>query len=537
MSIITQDNAKLSIRQIKSQSENITYALEVVGANPQPTVVVEALRVCGKCKRPDIALSTFEKYPSELARAMTISVLGSCEEHHQAVRLVHAASATSASYNAAIAACSKAKDWELALDVYNRLIPKEHNMTSTLTVNALLTILATCRKGQESLQVLRNFQERNNGRDPSRVTYQIVIHALVRSNMVDEAFEVLKNIAKQSNNDGNKNDDAVVEPTGAMFDMLTAAYNKRSDWESIHLIEQMRNPTTKINLKDVQNKYQFQHWEKLQRVGRGKGSYFVIGHVSVPLSSSSSMTTHLNITIGVQPHRNPAKNGIQLEFFENHASDVQQQQQQDNGTTALRSTSSQSKLGYLLMVNDKETNTSRLLGMFLTEASRGKGISKVCLAVWLWLCLQGSITPSTGVINKPLLALALQHTFGFVPNKGGIEIELMADVNNNDDGAENGTSSSSDRLLVYSPSRKSLQGAFSPWDIQNQNITILTRKPSSDRNRGRMVSVCNSFRAPASIQDLQQKVDEILLIRRLESDGVSCELNSGDIRRLYFGND
>jgi pentatricopeptide repeat protein len=492
--LITLQDPKLSIRQMNSQPKNITHALQVLEANSEPTVVVEALRVCGKCKRPDIALATFQKYPSELARTMTISILGACEEHHQAVELIKESSVAAASYNAAIASCAKAKDWKLALGIHNNQIPKEH--MTTLTTNTLLSILADCRKGEEALHVITNFHERSNDREPSRVTYQIVIRALIRSKMIDEAFEILKNVIQQS-----KQDENAVAPTYAMYDMITAAYNKRCDWESVRRVEQLRYPEKEIKLDDIQTKYEFQHWDKLQRVGHGRESYFVVGQVLVP---SSSEAPPLNITIGVQPHRNAVKNGIQLEFWENLPAN----------TKDKKTGRSQTKLGFLLMINDGETNTSSMIGMFLTNASRGKGISKVCLAIWMSFCLQASITPTTGKLNKPLIALALQHRFGFVPDKGGVDLELS----NANDG--NGT------LLAYSP--KALQGAFSTRDVQNLNMRIVKEPPNP---RGRMVSVRTKFQAPANLQDLQDKVNEAL-----PEGTVTCKLNAQDIRRLYFGN-
>jgi hypothetical protein len=119
----------------------------------------------------------------------------------------------------------------------------------------------------------------------------------------------------------------------------------------------------------------------------------------------------------------------------------------------------------------------------------------------------------TGRISKPLLALALQYRFGFVPDKGGIDIEV---ANANDD---NGT------LLAYSP--KALQGAFSARDLQNLNMRIVKEPPNP---RGRMISVRNKFQAPANRHDLQDKVNEVL-----PEESVTCKLNAQDIRRLYFG--
>ena len=59
--------------------------------------------------------------------------------------------------------------------------------------------------------------------------------------------------------------------------------------------------------------------------------------------------------------------------------------------------------------------SSRLRGMWIAEAVRGRGYSQLFLAVWLRLCLEtGVAVPNTRRINKPLLARSLQ-TFGFTP--------------------------------------------------------------------------------------------------------------------------
>ena len=170
------------------------------------------------------------------------------------------------------------------------------------------------------------------------------------------------------------------------------------------------------------------------------------------------------------------------------------------------------------MINDRIKNTSSLLGMFLAKTDRGRGIAKVCLATWLWFCIKASITPVTGIINKPLLALALEYRFGFVPKKGGITIELAQ---------SDGSDGQKGKLVVYSTSHKSIEGAFSPWDIANQNMLVIKKPPEP---RGRKVSVRTRFSPPNDMQELHDKVKEIL------ADGsVKCNLNTQDIQRLYFG--
>ncbi|CAJ1961807.1 unnamed protein product [Cylindrotheca closterium] len=521
-------NPKLVIRRIKSKPKNVEHALHILESNGHhPIVVVEALKVCGNCQEHDLALKVFQQYPSEPARTMTIFVLGSSQAHYQkALDLLDDKDVTSPSYNAAIAACGRAKDWERALEIHDGQIPKDQR--TTLTTNALMTILAQCRKGAQALQVLQDFDDEvdvnkdgDHQRRPSRVTYQTAIYAMVRSQMEKEAFEVLEDFVQKESSSPYKSQQL---PTDAMFDMLTAAFHKRSNWEYIRKVEQLRHPERSIELSEVQNKYAFQHWDKLERVGIGKKSYFVLGQVSMPQSGSASQQP-LNITIGVLPHRNPGKNGIQLEFHENHPS--------SSNETASAASPDRTKLGFLLMQNSATDNTSTMLGMFLTPASRGKGISKACMAVWLSFCLQANIRPKTGIINKPLLALALQHTFGFRPEKGSIDIELVspsAVPESQREQAQASSSSSAPPLWIYANSRKTIESVFSAWDIQNQNISVLTEPPQRPLESRRIVSMRTAFETPDDLEELQKTIDKIL-----PKASISSHLEGQDIRRVYLG--
>ena len=70
------------------------------------------------------------------------------------------------------------------------------------------------------------------------------------------------------------------------------------------------------------------------------------------------------------------------------------------------------RVGYMLL--GAEADASALRGMHVREDLRGRGLSRLLLAVWLALCSEASLTPATKVINKPYLALTLQR-FGFAP--------------------------------------------------------------------------------------------------------------------------
>mmetsp|Transcript_17114 Transcript_17114/g.39096 ORF Transcript_17114/g.39096 Transcript_17114/m.39096 type:complete len:223 (-) Transcript_17114:46-714(-) len=216
-----------------------------------------------------------------------------------------------------------------------------------------------------------------------------------------------------------------------------------------------------------------------------------------------------NITVGCRPHRNPSRNGIQILFYENIL---------DEKTHVWR----QQKIGFLLMKNNLGERTSSMLGMFLKPTRRGRGTSKLCLAAWIWLCLKGSMRPVTGIIHKPLLALILEHTFGF---EGGT-------TRNNDGGSGNLVELSQDPddpryVQLYSPSGKSLEGALSPSDLRHQNIRIVSQKPAV---RGRVIRIGSRFCPPRGESQLQAICDRIL-----SEESWRCGLPSEEVRLVFFG--
>ena len=60
---------------------------------------------------------------------------------------------------------------------------------------------------------------------------------------------------------------------------------------------------------------------------------------------------------------------------------------------------------------------SHLRGMEIRPSLRGRGLSKMMLAVWLALCAEAQLEARTREINKPLLSLSLAR-FGFEPTNG-----------------------------------------------------------------------------------------------------------------------
>jgi len=75
----------------------------------------------------------------------------------------------------------------------------------------------------------------------------------------------------------------------------------------------------------------------------------------------------------------------------------------------------QRRVGYMLVASEAEA--SALRGMHICKELRGRGLSRLLLAIWLRACAEASLTPKTREINKPLLALSLAR-FGFTPVNG-----------------------------------------------------------------------------------------------------------------------
>jgi pentatricopeptide repeat protein len=471
--------------------------------------VVEAIRVCGRVHEPDQAMEIFSKFPSESTRTITISVLGRCHRHQQAMQLLESSllgPPSAASYNAAIAACGKANDWSTALTLFEETMPPDY--ISTLTVNALLTVFANTKQGLNARNI---YQKVCRGSDkaedtsrpeviPDSVTHHLVISALVRSGNLEEACTLLEELVREDN------------PNDTLFDLVATAYSRASTWEGVKRVETLRrrkvngNTTTKGDRDgmDIDMYSQFHHWEGLEKVG----SSWMVGTY-----------TPLNLTVGIRPNRNPIQNGIQLNFFETIPND-------EGSVDSVNNKKSQNrrKVGYLLMRNSNSAQpTSSLLGMFLHPTDRGQGLAKCCLAIWIWLCLQGSILPVTNIIRKPLLALILQHTFQFVPkpsndgNDNGVLVELYRDPDDDD------------RVILYSSSLKSLSGAFSSRDLKNHKTALSSKKP---RGIGRDVTLICALTPPTDLQHLQDICEEVL---QPNNNGWKCNLTGDQIESIFLG--
>lgn len=492
-------DVKVLTRQIQSASkERVAAVVDFLLSSDcdKDSPFLKGLRICGKAKRADLALRLYQKHPTEACRSVAISAMGLCQELELALQLLHEPpSATAAAYNAAIAACGKCRNWEEAMTVYNGMPVA---LKSTLTANALLSVLARYQRGTEAFTVLQSMPT-----SPDRVSYHSVVRALTQTpNGLAVILPVLTMLK-----------DADLAPTDDIFDMAIQSCLKHNDVGLLQKVKLLKDPGTPATIPVARVS-----WEFLPKVGRGKSGYWKMGELVPSLSRGNQDGT---ITVGVQPHRNLTRFGITFVFYQNEI-----------------------KLGYLLMENSPQRQESMLMGLLVTNTKRGGGLSKIFLACWLRFCEMGDLRPVTGVIRKPLLALVLQHRFGFQPEAGnGIEVEVSMESKPVGDGSEQGDSSSI--VLSATSTTKNIEGAFSSRDIAKQGLRLETRtalasSAASDTTgpvhatAGRRVSVLCRFTPPQS-KYWQDQV-KVVLSGQTSNERFRFESNvaASDVRRIFL---
>jgi pentatricopeptide repeat protein len=233
----------------------------------------------------------------------------------------------------------------------------------------------------------------------------------------------------------------------------------------------------------------FDNLKAFRKCGKSSEPWWEIGRYSINCDSIDNTVSYdqpcgrsRSIIIGIQPHKNPFRNGLSLVFFD-EASRVKL------GRMLLRNESSRLSL--------RDTNQLSLVGMEVNKERRGEGLSKVFVAMWLRICLDTNTYPRAAVMNKPLISLVLMG-FNFVPQNGGSRVELIRLHSGSN--IENGDSDYNPHFALYSPSAKSLKGLFSQRALRLQNIAILDHPPSPpSRKNASIVYVKSEFEHPIAI--------------------------------------
>jgi pentatricopeptide repeat protein len=322
------------------------------------------------------------------------------------------------------------------------------------------------------------------------------------------------------------NDEPVVQPTSTITNK-TLNNNTIANQHESYFSSTIRSQWERGGLKkDQQEKY----WKIGTYVNHG----------------TTTSSTDDRFVLAIQPHRNPGKNGIQLVMYHRTS---------DGHSTTTPPT----KVGYLLMINQpmennnlnhnssSDTNTttqmlgsSSLLGVYLDPQYRQLGLSKLLIAIWLQLCHQARALPRTGVMNKPLLVLVLQHTFSFVPeitttggNNGvNVEVSVVPDQLRVE---TNPITTATSQIGIYSSNVKSLQGIFSMRDLRREKIQLL-RDPCTPQ-RGRVCRIGASFVLP---QNLSTNPPFVAMIQeQIRGKALTGQLryNTNEIcwKQVFFG--
>lgn len=421
---------------------------------------LSVLHICGKTKNLKQARQLYDRRPTEACQRILIQICGKCGDYREALRVLRCRGDDDPSvgtYHAAMAACGQAGAWKTVLELFAELPPSEWRH-STLTHNIVLTALARSKRGDEALNLLKTM----TNPPPDRVSYHKTIMALCSMGDVDAAYHLCLTQCP---------DDS------AASDLVISAYSKREQWDMVRMVQ--------CELNREVGSHDFMLWGgSMIKVGKGRNAHWELGTWTDGESA---------LTVALQPHRNPAKNGIKVLLLEG-----------------------ETKIGYLLMINSVPSKESCMIGAYLDPSQRKRGLSKIILGVWMSICLEAGVRTITGIINKPLLALVLQETFGFVAaNAGGVEVEISQGTN----GA----------IVLFSPT-KAIQGSFSPPDIKRENIIFADTHADP---KGRMVKVQTTF-GPPSNDELKKRVDSIL--KGKSGLGTFTHKQSGEtLRTLLLG--
>lgn len=495
---VRQYELMLLPRRIRSCRSNITACLELLATIPSqvytPTqlqpIYLEALEVLYHHSTKDdkskqhLAFQFYQKCPTESMRAKAISVSGG---HHLNTTLWFQQRPGIVSINAALASLVRAQKWEQS----QALLQKFSDDVSTFSYNVVLMGMDRASQGNSALSLLHNMMK--YGPAPDRNSFHHTMAALGRNHLNDEAYDLL---------DCMRSNDILTN--NATFDILARMYGRSGDWAMVGLVDSLRKmdcscepfPDPKLHRKQGESSRQ-QHrwvWENdalgMKRVGTGRDAWWEFASLG-------------NLTVALQPHRNPSKNGMKILLF-----------QRDGGSSNAQFR----KVGFLLMINNRTEKSSTMLGIFIHPDFRRLGLSKTILAIWLNLCDRAGLLAKTGIINKPLLALILQHTFGFSPldqNNRGVEVEVLP-------GAQG-------MVELYAPAIKSLEGVFGVRELEHQKIRIIAGTPSV---RGRLCRIKTAFlRDKYNVIQTDDKID--LKYRSLDTQWMNVLLGVNVTGRTY----
>jgi predicted GNAT family acetyltransferase len=318
---------------------------------------------------------------------------------------------------------------------------------------AYLTALTASTRNKASdisVMLLSNMSEQ--GIKPDRIAYTQVLASLAQCPSkfrCDQSFKIWQDM--ENNN----------ESSDASYKSLLNIFTKEKKWDDVALVRQ-RIHSEKMLIDETSGF--LLDLDKLEKV-QGNKVWYKLGHVEYGNEIGS------DLIFGIQNHRNPTDNGVSLVFYE------------ATGT----------KIGYMLIRNqlNQQILFSDIIGMYIQEEHRGRGIAKVCIAIWLQLCLICRAFPRSEKINKPLLSLILSK-FGFKPNDGGVDIEISPISNTKVDLTKLNWRPN---FAIYSKSISPNDGTFGDRELVTQRMVVVNTPPYP---RGKLATVKTSLYHPSA---------------------------------------
>lgn len=407
---------------------------ERTGLRPNAEAYHTQIASCRKCGAVDAALTLLTEM--EYGRVITSFVSG--DELRSVPKVDRMA------YITAITACTQNKRCDDAATILTRM--KRRGIEPAISeYNQVLSVYAKAGDRHRDALGLLSKIEKSANVDANKETYDIVIRCCGKDGAWNEASRIM-------------------ERTG-----VSPADNKGSGKS------QNSSSGADISKDDTYDysKY-YEDLNRLPKLGKGKDMYWEIGRCS------RSERKDDDIIVGVQPHRNPKRNGVSLVFME--------------------AANPEKKLGFMLLrhsLGDKSGDDrydstmtplfSALIGMLVDEQYRGAGLSSTFVAIWLQICLDLEVFPQAEVIKKPLISAALAK-FGFNPLKGGVPVEISpVSVLANQEMKWEAT------VALYSPKHQSLGGIYRERDLRVQKLVVASDPPSP---RGTLVYVGAGFHHP-----------------------------------------
>eukprot|EP00985_Skeletonema_marinoi_P009494 scaffold4410_cov127-Skeletonema_marinoi.AAC.8 len=483
-------------RQLREKCQEQTSALwqdEESDNNELCTIYKSILSMLGRAQSQSTSSYAERQQTSAVYSSLTLHLL---REHIPSVAQIQPGLQL---YHAALNSLGRHGSHDAITKLLNDMKdPSPDKMAYQIAISSL----AKCGECLDATQLLH--QMRGKGFSPDIVCYNELLIGIARQAGRHQsgkksgqdpiswhklALEILKDIESQR--------DLATSITDQTYNSIISACGKEKAWEAASLVaSKASNCTISKNSidsseNDEQTSSYFSNLDTFHKNGRGNDAWWEIAEYNCGERS---------IIVGIQPHRNPKRNGMSLVFYRD---DLE---------------GNRVKVGRLLLKNDRipssmEFYFSSIIGMEVNSRVRGEGLSKVLVAIWLDICLQTECFPRAAMMNKPLISLVLSK-FGFIPDDGGCKCVLVR----LEDGDDEHT------FGLYSP-QKSLDGALSHRVLRIQNIKLLRMLPDSSRQKGAEVVIKTTFRHPHKPPDGNRDSDEVQVERILLKDKINAALN------------